>query len=88
MCLFQLWFYQDTCPVVGWLGHMVILGLQQWLCGKESGCDAGASGDMGLIHGLQRSPGGGHGNSLQYSCLENLMNREAWWAIIHMVTKS
>ena len=36
--------------------------------------------DMGLIPGLGRSSGGGHGNSLQYSCLENPMNRGAWWA--------
>ena len=43
--------------------------------------------DMGLIPGLGRSSGGGHGNSLQYSCLENPMNRGAWWAIIHGVTK-
>ena len=37
---------------------------------------------------LGRSPGGGHGNSLQYSCLENLMNRGAWRAILHSVTKN
>jgi len=36
--------------------------------------------DMGLIHGWGWSPGGGHGNPLQYSCLENPMDREAWWA--------
>ena len=44
------------------------LGLPQWLRGKESTCDAG---DTGSIPGLGRSPGGGHGNPLQYSCLEN-----------------
>ena len=37
--------------------------------------------DMGSVPGLGRSPGGGHGNPLQYSCLENPMNRRAWWAI-------
>ena len=53
--------------------------------GKESACNAG---DLGLITGLGRSPGGGHGNPLQYSCLENLMDRGDWWATVHGVTKS
>ena len=43
-----------------------------WL-NKESACHAGDEGDMGLIPGLGRSPEGGHGNTLQYSCLENLI---------------
>ena len=43
---------------------------------------------MGLIPGLGRSPEGGDGNPLQYSCLENSMNRGAWWAIVHGVTQS
>ena len=41
--------------------------------------------DTGLIPGLRRSPGEGHGNSLQYSCLENPMDRGAWWAMVHRV---
>ena len=50
---------------------------------------AGA-GDMtpGLIPGSGRSPGGGYGNPLQYSCLENSMDRGAWWAVVHGVAKS
>ena len=44
--------------------------------------------DEGLILRLGRSPGGGHGNSLQYSCLENPMYREAWQVTVHKVTKS
>ena len=44
--------------------------------------------DMGLIPGLGRSPGGGHGNPLQYSCLENPMDRGAWQATVHGVPKS
>ena len=44
--------------------------------------------DMGLIPGLGRSPGGGNGNPLQYSCLENPMDRGAWWAILYEVAKS
>ena len=46
------------------------------------------AGDEVLILGLGRFPGGGHGNPLQYSCLENPMDREAWWAMVHGVTKS
>ena len=62
--------------------------LAQWLSGKESTCSARAAGDMGSVPGLGRSPGGGHGNPLQYSCLENPKNRGAWWATVHAVTKS
>ena len=46
------------------------------------------AGDAGLIPGSGRPPGGGNGNSLQYSCLENSMERGAWWATVHGVTKS
>ena len=53
--------------------------------GKESACNAG---DVGLILGLGRSPGGGNGNPIQYSCLENPMDRGAQWAIVHGVAKS
>ena len=58
------------------------------LSGKEYACSAGATGDVGLIPGSGRSPGGGHGNPLQYSCLENSMARGAWWAIVLGVSKS
>ena len=44
--------------------------------------------DMGSIPGLGRSPGGGHGNLLQYSCLENPMDRGAWRATVHRVAES
>ena len=43
---------------------------------------------MGSIPGLGRSPGGGHGNQLQYSCLENPIDRGAWWATVHRVAES
>ena len=46
------------------------------------------AGDVGLIPGLGRSPGGGHINPLQYSCLENPMNRGIWQATVHGVAKS
>ena len=53
--------------------------------GKESACDAG---DPGSIPGLGKSPGEGNGNLLQYSCLENSMDRGAWWTTVHGVEKS
>ena len=56
--------------------------------GKESACNAGDTGDMGLIHGLERSPREGNDNPLQYSCLQNLMDCGAWQATVHRVTKS
>ena len=52
---------------------------------KESACNAE---DQGLIPGLGGSPGEGNGYPLQYSCLENLKNREAWWATVRGVAKS
>ena len=50
--------------------------------------NAGDKIDAGSIHGSGRSPGVGHGDPLQYSCLENLMNRRAWWVSVNRVTKS
>ena len=53
--------------------------------GKESAFDAG---DLGSIPGSGRSPGKGIGYPLQYSCMENSMDRGAWWATVHAVEKS
>ena len=50
--------------------------------------NAGDITDMGSIPGLGRSAGGGHGNPLQYSSLDNLMDGGAWWATVHRVEKS
>ena len=50
--------------------------------------NAGDARDMSSIPGSGRSPGGGNGNPLQYSCLERPMDRGAWWAKVHGVTKS
>ena len=52
---------------------------------KPSACNVG---DLGSIPGSGRSPEEGNNNPLQYSCLENPMDREAWWATVHQVTKS
>ena len=68
---------------------MLYIYLDLGVCGgsddKESTCNAG---DLGSIPGLGRSPGGGNGYPLQYSCLENPMDRGAWWATVHGVAKS
>ena len=53
--------------------------LPRWFSGKESACQAGNAGSI---------PGGGNGNPPQYSCQENPMDKGAWWATIHGVTKS
>ena len=69
------------------------------MCGEEEGLPGGAGGkepianagewrDLGLIPGWGRSPGGGHGNPLQYSCLENPIDRGAWQGTVHGVAKS
>ena len=59
-------------------------GLPWWLSGKEMTCNAG---DTASIPGSGRSPGVGNGNPLQYSCLGNPMDRGAWRATVHGVTK-
>ena len=69
------------------LGKLAVLS-------KESACNAGDTEDLGLIPGSGRTmhllscPGGGHGNPLQYSCLENTMDRGNLWSTVHPVAKS
>ena len=71
--------------------HLIISLLAQGFSGgsvvKSLSANAGDSRDSDLIHGLERSPGGGRGNPFQYSCLENPMDRGAWWAPVHGITK-
>ena len=55
---------------------------------KNPPANAGDVRGAGLISGSGGPPGGGHSNPLQYSCLENPMDREAWWATVHRVAKS
>ena len=84
----------DPCPIT-WVGNIpwredrlptpMFLGFPDDSDGKESACNAG---DLGLIPGSGRSLGGGHGDPLQYSCLENSMDRGAWQDTVHGVTKS
>ena len=55
---------------------------------KNRPANVGDMRDVGLIPGSGRCPVGGHGNPLQYSCMENSMDRGAWWAMVHKVSKS
>ena len=60
------------------------IGLPRWLSGKEVLANAG---DSGSILRWERSPGGENGNLIQYSCLENSMDRGVWWASVHGLAK-
>ena len=62
-----------------------IWGFPHSSVGKESACSAG---EQGSIPGLGRSPGKGNGNPLQYPCLENPIDRGAWWGAAHGIAKS
>ena len=66
----------------------VIWGWLQEEFAEESTCNTGDMGDLDLAPGSGRPPGKGNDNPLQYSCLENPMDRAAWWATVHAVTKS
>ena len=66
----------------------VMQASQAALVVKNPPTNVGDIGDSGSIPGLGRSPGGGPGNPLQSSCLKNPMDRGAWWATVHRVTKS
>jgi len=68
--------------------HIYIWASQVAVVVKNPVANAGDAGNSGSIPGSGRSPGGGHGNPFQYSSLENAMDRGAWWATVHRVTKS
>ena len=72
-----------TFGTSSWVG--VGMGFPRDSDGKESACNAG---DLGSIPGSGRAPGEGHGNPLQYSCLEDSVDGGAWWATDHGVAKS
>ena len=84
-CLFTQRIYIKT---LFW--HVVPFGLPRWLSSKESSCNAGAAGTTGhidLIRSSGRSPRGGYGNPLQYSCLEYPTDSGVWQAIVHSTAK-
>ena len=76
------WYKHIYCVCV----CIYIYRLTRWRSSKESACQSKAR-DSGSIPEMQRSPGVGNGNLLQYSCLENSTDRGAWQAIVHGVTK-
>ena len=74
-----------------WTVDSVSVGLPQWLSGKESICSAEDAGNVGShpwVRKIPWLPWEGHGNPLQYSCLDKPMDRGAWWASVHSVSKS
>ena len=83
LCLFRPWNSWFSCHLV-----CSFLGFPRWHSGKEPACNAGVIRDTDSIPGWGRSPGGGHGSPVQYSCLENPTDRGAWWATDHGVTKN
>ena len=79
----------QECAILFGGKYTELLGASQVvLVEKNTLPNAGVLRDSGLIPESGRSPGGGHGNPLQYSCLENLMVRGAWWATVYKVTKN
>ena len=70
------------------MSNKYILSFSRGSIIKNSHANAGDVGDEGVIPGSGRTPGGGNGNPLQYSCLENSMGRGAWQATVCGVTKS
>ena len=80
--LFLTMFTENIIKFYDYL--MLIRGFPRNSIGKESSCNAA---DMGSISELGRSPGEGNGNPLQYSYLENLMHRGAWWTTLHGVAR-
>ena len=74
----------SVCLLSRWEYFKWLWGFPACLDGKESACNAE---DPGLIPGSGRSPGEGNGDPLQYSCLENSMDRGVWWAAVYGVTE-
>ena len=74
--LFRIIFSYRLLQSIEWASQVALVV-------KNLSANAGDVGDLGSIPGLGRSPGGGHGNPLQYSCLENPIDRGAWWATVH-----
>ena len=82
--LYNIWKHIKTELLIFRDTYKYNMGFTGSSAGKESTCNAG---DLGSIPGLGRSPGGGHGNPLQYFCRENPMDRGAWWAVAHRVAE-
>ena len=83
-CTLYFLLFSLTFCVFDFISY-IFKGFSYSSVGKEFACSAG---NLGSIPGLGRSPGKGNGNPLQYPCLENLMDRGAWWAAVRGVAKS
>ena len=81
-----LWGWNENWPFP--LHYYCVGASQVVLVVKNLPANAGVIRDAGSISGLRRCPGGGHGNPIQSSCLENPMNRGAWWASVHRIVQS
>ena len=97
-----IYLFSFGCTASSWLHRLSLVAV--WGCSllwlllfwgfpggtvvENQAANTGHIGDLGSIPGSGRSPGGGHGNPLQYSCLENSMDRGAWRATVHRVTES
>ena len=75
-------------PMDRWVWQAIVPGVARVRHNSEGKVCACNVGDLGLIPGWGRSPGEGNGNPLQYSCLENPVDEEAWWATVYGVAKS
>ena len=75
----------DKCIIIINRAFLVVQLVKMPPAKQKTACSAG---DLGLIYGLRRSPGEGNGNPLQYSCLENPVDRGAWQAAVHKVAQS
>ena len=75
----------ESCCLPSFVSSVNITGFPCGSDRKESACSVG---DLDLVPGSGRSPGEGNGYPLQYSCLENSLDRGDWWAVVHGITKS
>ena len=88
MLLILFWIYTGMFLIhIKYSKNNNKMGLPKWCSGKEPTCSAGDSGVVGSVPGSGRSPEEGSGNPLQYTCLENSMDRGAWQATVHEVTE-
>ena len=86
-------FFHNRLRKLSWAWYHIVFEEQQepsidFPGGSDSKKSACNAGDLGSIPGSERAPGEGNGNPLQHSCLENPMDRGAWWATVHRITKS
>ena len=80
------WTWLSDWTELNWSSYLY--GFLDGVSGQEPTCQCRRHKRCGFDPGLGRSPGGGHGNSLSYFCLENPMDRGAWWSTVHRITKS